>query len=87
MRARLLLPLALVLVLVPHVAGVTTDAQLIQRVENEYPGIINADDWTKVRILREFSYRHTAYATNVSTQGYAAGEQNITNVYNGTTTL
>jgi len=54
--------------------------RLKARVHAEYPRLdpqhgdyARLSEWDKVRMLREFSYRHTAYSNHVDSQSYKAG--------------
>lgn len=77
---QVLISLVLAMVVVPSacmVHAAVTDAQLKQKIEAEYPAINSADDWEKIQILREYSYKHTNYANNVSASSYYAGAANV----------
>jgi hypothetical protein len=71
-----------------------SDAQLRTRLEAEYPELNprgpndqQLDDWGKVVRLREFSYRHTAYANNVESDSYRAGAAMVEQVLGGRKSL
>jgi hypothetical protein len=69
-------------------AGGMTDPELRNWVAREYPAIRTApDDWARVQILREFSYRHTNSATGVDTAAYAAGAKVVNDVWTGKMTV
>src|SRR5262245_36443406 len=79
--------IAMFLIAGPRVRGQVSDPQLRAAIESEYPAIVTAEPWDRIRLLREYSYRHTAYATSVSTAAYAAGDTLVWSVVGGTTTL
>jgi hypothetical protein len=65
-----------------------SDADLRNWVEQEYPALkTSIEDWTRVQVLREFSYRHTAAAMSVTCRAYEAGAQNVEAVLNGRKSL
>jgi hypothetical protein len=68
-------------------AGTVSDSELRARVEFEYPEVVNADDWDRIRLLREYSYRHTAYVTLSGTISDELGFQNLQDVFDGLKSL
>jgi hypothetical protein len=76
------------------IAQPAPDAKLFKRLYAEYPELDPGtsayqalDDWSKVSRLREFSYRHTAFAAGPDQLAYRAGAEMIAKVVDGKATL
>ena len=75
-------------------AGAVTDEQLKAKIYAEYPQLAPASkghaalsDWDKVRMLLDYSYRHTRYACGVSSNAYKLGAAKVSDMRRGKLTL
>ena len=75
-------------------AGAVTDEQLKAKIYAEYPKLApmsksyaELSDWDKVRMLLDYSYRHTRYACATSSDAYRAGAAKANDMRRGKLTL